>query len=223
MFDVRRLIVLQEIARAGSLSAAAVSLNYTTSAVSQQVTALERDLGWRLVHRGPSGARLTEAGARLLEHVPAILGAINAAERDLADLASPRRGLVRIASFSSAAAAILPPAIARVRALLPGVEVELVAVDPEDGVELLRTGGADAAMITEVPGDRPEFPGVNTVGVYDDEFYAVLPRAHPMAGRAEVPMTALAAESWVLSSQTGACPDTRVFRDACRGAGSSLR
>lgn len=219
MFDVRRLIVLQEIARAGSLSAAAASLSYTTSAVSQQVTALERDLGCRLVHRGPSGARLTEAGARLLEHVPAILGAITAAERDLADLTSPRRGLVRIASFSSAAAAILPPAIAGVRALLPGVEVELVAVDPEDGVELLRTGAADAAMITEVPGDRPEFPGVNTVGVYDDEFYAVLPRAHPLAGRAEVPLTALAAESWVLSSQTGVCPDTRVFRNACRRAG----
>lgn len=218
MFDVRRLVVLQEIARAGSLSAAAASLNYTTSAVSQQVTALERDLGCTLLVRGPSGARLTPAGARLLEHAPAILAAVAAAERDLAPAAG-RPGLLRIASFASAAAIILPPAVARVRAAFPGVSVELVAVDPEDGVELLRSGDADVAMVTEVPGDRPEFPGLKTVGVYDDEFFVVLPLGHPLAERQEVPFGALADENWVVSSQTGDCPDTRVFRAACRRAG----
>src|SRR5689334_17076281 len=113
MFDVRRLVVLAEVARAGSLSAAAATLSYTTSAVSQQITALERDLGATLLTRGPSGARLTPAGMRLLEHVPAVLGAISAAERDLAELISDKPGAFRIASFSSAAAVILPPAIAR--------------------------------------------------------------------------------------------------------------
>ncbi|WNG89105.1 LysR substrate-binding domain-containing protein [Mycobacterium sp. ITM-2016-00317] len=219
MFDVRRLVVLQEIARAGSLSAAAAALSYTTSAVSQQVAALERDLGCTLLQRGPSGTRLTEAGARLLEHVPVILGAIAAAEQDLTELSTSRRGVLRIASFASAAAAILPPAIARVRAALPGVEVELVAADPDDGVDLLRAGDADAAMVTEVPGDRPEYPGIATVGVYDDEFFAVLPLSHRLAERAEVPLAALARENWVVSSQTGACPDTRVFRNACKRAG----
>ncbi|OBI02940.1 LysR family transcriptional regulator [Mycolicibacter heraklionensis] len=219
MFDVRRLLVLQEIARVGSLSAAAASLNYTTSAVSQQVTALERDVGSTLLVRGPSGARLTPAGSKLLEHVPAILGAVAAAERDLDAIATARPGVVRIASFASAAAVILPPAIAQVRHVLPGVGVELVAVDPDDGVELLRSGDADAAMVTEVPGDRPEFPGINTLSVYDDEFFVVLPLGHRLAERAEVPLAELARENWVVSTQTGLCPDTRVFRKACQRAG----
>jgi DNA-binding transcriptional LysR family regulator len=219
VFDVRRLAVLQEIARAGSLSAAAVALSYTTSAVSQQVTALERDIGCTLLVRGPSGARLTLAGVRLLDHVPAILGAIAAAERDLASLAENKPGVVRIASFASAAAMILPPALARLRTVLPGITIELVAVDPEEGVALLRSGDVDAAMVTEVPGDRREFPDVTTFGVYDDEFFVVLPLGHALADRVEVPFAALAGENWVVSSQTGACPDTRVFRSACQRAG----
>ncbi|GAA2547854.1 LysR family transcriptional regulator [Mycolicibacterium diernhoferi] len=219
MFDVRRLVVLQEIARSGSLSAAAAALSYTTSAVSQQVTALERDLGCRLLVRGPSGAQLTTAGTRLLEHVPAILGAIAAAEKDLAALTGSRGGKIRIASFSSAAAVILPPALARLRTVLPGLDIELIGVDPADGVALLRTGDADAAMVTEVPGERPEFPDVSTVGVYDDEFFVVLPHGHTLTERKEVPLAALAQESWVISSENGVCPDTRVFRTACRRAG----
>ncbi|ORV45307.1 LysR family transcriptional regulator [Mycolicibacter engbaekii] len=219
MFDVRRLVVLQEIARAGSLSAAAVALNYTTSAVSQQVTALERDVCCSLLVRGPSGARLTLAGRKLLEHAPAIMGAVAAAERDLASITAARPGVVRIASFASAAAVILPPAIAQVRRALPGVGVELVAVDPDDGVEMLRSGDADAAMVTEVPGERPEFPGISTMGVYNDEFFVVLPLGHRLAGRAEVALAELARDNWVVSTQTGQCPDTRVFRSACQRAG----
>ena len=84
MFDVRRLAVLQEVIRCGSLSAAAASLNYTTSAVSQQISALERDVGSTLLVRSPTGVRPTAAGTRLLEHADVILGAVAAAERDLA-------------------------------------------------------------------------------------------------------------------------------------------
>ena len=219
MFDVRRLVVLQEVARAGSLSAAAAALNYTTSAVSQQITALERDLGTVVLVRGPSGAKPTPAGARLLEHVPAILGAVAAAERDLVRLAAPGPGVVRIASFTSAAAAILPPALVRFRAVCPGVAVELVSSDPDEAVRLLRNDDVDAAMITEVPGERAEFSGVSTTAVFDDEFYVVLPTGHRLAERVDVPFAALADENWVVSSATGDCPDTRVFRSACRSAG----
>ena len=73
VFDVRRLRVLQEVARRGSLSGAATALNYTTSAVSQQITALERDVGASLLARGPWGARPTPAGTRLLEHAERII------------------------------------------------------------------------------------------------------------------------------------------------------
>ena len=219
MFDVRRLVVLQEVVRCGSLSAAAVTLSYTTSAVSQQITALERDIGSTLLVRSPTGVRPTAAGTRLLDHAETILGAIATAERDLQRLGTARPDVVRVASFASAAATILPRAIARFRVLCPGVDVELVSADPEEGVELLTKGGADAAVITEVPGEAPEFPGVHSVPVYDDEFFVVLPSAHRLASTVELPFAALSRERWIVSTETGTCPDVRVFQRACRSAG----
>ena len=183
MFDVRRLAVLQEVIRCGSLSAAAASLNYTTSAVSQQISALERDVGSTLLVRSPTGVRPTAAGTRLLEHADVILGAVAAAERDLTLLATARPGVVRVASFASAAAAILPLAFARFRTLAPDVDLELVSADPEEGVAMLSSDGVDAAVITEVPGEDAEFSGVHTMPVYDDEFLRRAARAAPTGRR----------------------------------------
>ncbi|WP_319437396.1 LysR family transcriptional regulator [Mycobacterium sp. RTGN5] len=219
MFDVRRLRVLQEVARCGSLSAAAATLNYTTSAVSQQISALERDIGTVVLVRGPSGARPTPAGTRLLEHAERILDAVAKAEQDLQSLAAAGPDLIRVASFTSAAAAILPRALARFRTRHPRTKVQLIDADPDDGVALLASGGADAAIITEVPGEPSQYPGVVAVPVYDDEFFVVLPLNHRLAAAAEVALPALAAEQWVVSSATGTCPDTRVFHNACRHAG----
>lgn len=216
---MRRLVVLREVVRCGSLSAAATSLSYTTSAVSQQITALERDLGCPLLIRGPTGARPTPAGRKLLEHAAGILEAIGAAERDLVRLATAAPERVRVASFSSAAAAILPRAFAQFRGMYPQTEIELVSADPDEGVAMLGNDGVDAAVITEVPGEGPEFPGVHRIAVYDDEFFVVLPSRHRLASAVEVPFAALATEQWVVSSATGSCPDTRVFREACRRAG----
>lgn len=219
MFDVRRLVVLREVVRCGSLSAAAAALNYTTSAVSQQISALERDLGVTLLVRGPTGVRPTAAGSKLLEHAEVILDAIAVAERDLARLTSVRPGVLRVASFASAAATILPRAIAGFRARCPGIDVELVSADPDEGVALLAAGGVDAAVITEVPGEGPQFRGIHTVAVYDDEFFVVLPTAHRLAAAVEVPFAALSGEQWIVSTETGDCPDVRVFQQACRAAG----
>ena len=70
-----------------------------------------------------------------------------------------------------------------------------------------------------MPGEDAEFSGVHTMPVYDDEFFVVLPARHRLAAAAEVPFAALAAEQWVVSSETGTCPDVRVFQQACRRAG----
>jgi DNA-binding transcriptional LysR family regulator len=220
VFDVRRLVVLREVARAGSLSAAAASLSYTTSAISQQITALERDVGSTLLVRSPSGAHPTPAGARLLEHARVILAAVAAAERELERLATGG-GVLRVASFASVSATILPTVLARFRMVLPAAELQLVAADPDEGVAMLTNGAVDAAVITEVPGEEPEFRGVHTVPVFDDEFFVVLPVSHRLAAAAQISFGALADEPWVISSATGTCPDTRVFYQACRTAGFS--
>lgn len=211
--------MLEAVVRHGSLTAAAATMSYTTSAVSQQITALERDIGLPLLVRGPSGARPTPAGEKLLEHAAHILAAIEAAEQDLARLAEAGPHLLRVASFSSAASAILPRVMARFRAAYPRTDLQLVSADPEEGVALLGNNGAEAAVITEVPGERPEFPDLFTAPVYDDEFFVVLPRHHRLATCREVPLEALADADWVVSSATGTCPDTRVFRKACNSAG----
>ena len=220
MFDVRRLAVLQEVIRCGSLSAAAASLNYTTSAVSQQISALERDVGSTLLVRSPTGARPTAAGTRLLEHADVILGAVAAAEHDLALLATARPGVVRVASFASAAAAILPLAFARFRDVGPQTSTWIWC--PPIPRRASRCWAATASMPRSSPryrGRTPEFPGVHTIAVYDDEFFVVLPARHRLAAAAEVPFAALAAEQWVVSTETGTCPDVRVFQQACRRAG----
>lgn len=219
MFDVRKLAVFTEVVRCGSMSAAAASTRYTTSAISQQITALEREIGHQLLVRTSSGVHPTPAGARLVDHAAVILAAIDDAERDLARATNPESGVVRIASFSSAASEILPRTVARLREAFPRTEIRLVAADPDDGTDLLREGEVEVCVITEVPGDRSEHRDLCTTTLFDDEFFVVLPSGHRLANVREVPLAALAGEQWVVSSATGSCPDARVFLDSCRRAG----
>jgi molybdate transport repressor ModE-like protein len=102
MLDVRRLRVLREVGRRGSFSAAAEALAFTQSAVSQQVAALEREAGTRLVERGPRGVRLTDAGRALSSHADAILARLDDAEEELAAIAGLRGGRLRLACSTGA-------------------------------------------------------------------------------------------------------------------------
>ena len=189
MFDVRRLVVLREVARCGSLSAAASALMYTTSAVSQQISTLEREVGSTLLVRSPTGAQPTPAGRRLLEHAENILAAIAAAEHDLARQATASPETLRVASFASAAAAILParsPGSATPIRGAPAVGIRRPRRrDRIAGQRRCRSGRHHRGA-----GERAQYPGVRTVPVYDDEFFVVLPPAHRLAGRAEVPLSA---------------------------------
>src|SRR3954464_8782382 len=99
MLDVRRMKVLREVARQGSFSAAADALSYTQSAVSQQVAALEKEAGTKLLERGPRGVRLTDSGRALVEHSEAILARLAAAEAELEDIAGLREGRLRVPPF----------------------------------------------------------------------------------------------------------------------------
>src|SRR5438045_782004 len=112
MLDVRKMRVLREVAERGSFSAAAEALQYTQSAVSQQVAALEKEAGARLVERGPRGIRLTDAGAVVVRHAEAVLDRLARAEAELEAIAGLRGGRVRLASFASAGATLVPAAVA---------------------------------------------------------------------------------------------------------------
>src|ERR687888_2299700 len=138
MLDVRRMRVLREVAQQGSFSAAAESLSFTQSAVSQHVAALERETGTRLVERGPRGVRLTDAGQALVSHADAIIARIEDAEEELAAIAGLRSGRLRLASFQSAGATLVPRAVAAFRERHPLVELGMIEAEPEEGCEHLR-------------------------------------------------------------------------------------
>src|SRR5919201_1156289 len=140
MLDVRRMRVLREVAEQGSFSAAAVALNFTQSAISQHVAALERETGARLVERGPRGVRLTDAGRSLVAHADAILARIEDAEEELAALAGLRGGRLRLACFQSAGATLVPRAVAAFRERHPAVDLGMVEAEPEEASERLRSG-----------------------------------------------------------------------------------
>src|SRR3954464_9162875 len=110
MLDVRRMRVLREVAVRGSFSAAAEALSFTQSAVSQQIAALEREAGTVLVQRNARGVRLTEAGEALVRPADAGLARLAEAEAELEAIAGLRGGRLRMASFESAGATLMPPA-----------------------------------------------------------------------------------------------------------------
>src|SRR4051794_9451049 len=151
MLDVRRLRVLREVAARGSFSAAADALHFTQSAVSQQIAALEREAGMPLVERNARGVRLTEAGEALVRHTDVILARLADAEAELEAIAGLRGGRVRLASFPSAGATIAPRAIASFRERHPDVDVSLVMAEPQEGIEKLRAGEVDIALLIDTP------------------------------------------------------------------------
>src|SRR2546421_5796867 len=108
MIDARRLLVLCEVARHGSFSAAAATLGYTQPAISRQIATLEAEVGALLVRRVPQGAVLTDAGRLLVERGEPILARLTDLELELRGLAGLEGGTLRLASFASAAASIVP-------------------------------------------------------------------------------------------------------------------
>ena len=198
MLDVRRMRVLREVARHGSFSAAADALSYTQSAVSQQVAALEKEAGTKLLERGPRGIRLTDSGRALVEHSEAILARLAAAEAELEDIAGLRAGRLRLASFSSAGATLAPLAAGRFRERHPGIRMALIEANEEASIPMLRAGELEHALICD-PNVLQEtaFEGIERVHLLDDEMYAVLPRDHRLAGRRRLRLTDLADEIWI--------------------------
>ena len=152
MLHVGRLRVLCEVARRGSFSGAAEALSYTQSAVSQAIARLEAETGATLIVRDRGGVRPTAAGASLVEHAEAIFARIEAAETQLAAVLGIRAGRLRMASFPSAGATLMPLAIARFRARHPDVALTLAEGEPEEIAPRLRAGEFDLALLFEFPG-----------------------------------------------------------------------
>jgi DNA-binding transcriptional LysR family regulator len=210
--------ILREVAVQGSFSAAAEALAYTQSAVSQQIAALEREVGTKLVERNARGIRLTDAGEALVRHTESVLANLAKAEAELEAIAGIRGGRVRLASFQTAGSAIVPQAIATFRSRHPGVELSLIEAEPEEAIPALRTGELDVALVVEPNGITEEgASGLERADLLDDPMFLALPRDHELVKRARVRLKDLAAEQWINPPLTFAC--SGFVTRACAAAG----
>jgi DNA-binding transcriptional LysR family regulator len=215
MLDVRRLRVLREVAHRGSLAAAADALSYTPSAVSQQIAALEREAGTTLLERRARGVVPTEAGRVLVGHAEAVLAELEAAETALRDLAEVRRGHLRIASFATAAANVLPQAIDRFRLLHPAVRIRVDQASPAESIRRLQDGSLDLALVVDLEPPAPE--GVEVTPLFDDPVRLAVHRDHPCASAAEIRLADLRGETWI--DVPGRTSGGKVLSRACEAAG----
>jgi DNA-binding transcriptional LysR family regulator len=222
MLNVGRLKVLTEVVGRGSFSAAAEALSYTQSAVSQAIARLEAETGTTLVVRDRQGIRPTAAGATLVEHAETIFAQIDAAETDLAAVLGVRIGRLRMASFPSAGATLMPLAIATFREAHPDVSLTLAEGEPEEIAPRLRAGEFDLALLFEFPGVR-ERPGagLRSVGLLEDPMHVALPAAHPLADKRALTLADLRDEDWVQTSASSPC--ARHVVRSCLGAGFEPR
>jgi DNA-binding transcriptional LysR family regulator len=216
--DPRRLLTLREVARLGSFSRAGEALALTQPAVSQQISALERQLGVRLLDRGPGGPTPTEAGALLLAHADAVADRLAQADAQVAELSAADRETLRIGAFPSALASVIPAAIARLRDLRPEVQVEASEGSGEALGEAVADGTLHAAMCfqdAEAPPRRPEGTERHELG--GERMLAVLARDHPLAGRERIRLRELSGDTWTAPSR-----DHLMYR-ACVAAGFEPR
>lgn len=207
MLDLRRLQALRAVADSGSVKAAAACLGYTPSAVSQHVAALERETRSVLLEPSGRGVRLTAAGRLLAEHAADILDRVAEAEAALAALSAGESGVLRLASFATAGGQLLPPALARVRAALPKLDISVRVAERDDAISLLRRGELDLAVI-EAHTDTVTTDGDHLVAhpLLTDPFRIVLPRGHRLARRRVIALSDAAGESWVdIACEKGCC------------------
>ncbi|MFB4268662.1 LysR family transcriptional regulator [Nonomuraea sp. GTA35] len=208
--DPHLLTTFVTVARHGSFSAAASELGYTQSAISQQIAALEADLGLPLLRRRP--VEPTPAGRRLLEHAEPLLLRLRAARADVLRTAAAPRHLLDLAATPLAVNPAVAARLARARAHRPRLEVRLRTCRAEQLAALVAEGHADLGLAGGIaaPSDPLRLPDagpMTTAGVTEEDLVVVLPSGHPLAGRASLRLADLIDARWL---QSPLCPLARL-------------
>jgi len=199
MLDLRRLRLLRELHERGTIAAVADALQFTPSAVSQQLAMLERETGVRLLERAGRGVRLTDPALGLVEHASALLERAALAESDLAAAAATVSGRARIAGFQSVLQRLAIPAMEALAGAAPRLRCELLESEPEQSIPALALGDVDLVIGDEwqhQPRSLP--PTVERHELFRDPVNVILPARHPAARRhaGGVPLAELAGEAW---------------------------
>ncbi|MGW5033629.1 LysR family transcriptional regulator [Streptomyces nigra] len=212
MLNLERLRTLDALARHGSVSGAAEGLHITTSAVSQQMSKLEREVGQRLLAKNGRGVRLTDAGRLLADHAARILSQVELAQSDLEAQRGQVVGELRLVAFPTALRGLFPAALSALRADHPALRVHSRELEPEGGVAAVVRGDADLAVVLDwynKPLPMPE--GLAKASILKDRVEIAMPEGHPLAGRTEVTMEDFADDEWVAWPEGEFCHEWLLY------------
>jgi DNA-binding transcriptional LysR family regulator len=196
VLDLRRLQILSALEAEGTMTAAAEVLFMTTSAVSQQLSLLEREAGVPLVARSGRRVRLTEAGLVLVRHAHQISAAAEAAETSMKRFRTDVAGVVSLSAFPSFAGTILPPALQALAVSYPDLRVTVSDLEPFQSVAELRAGRIDLAVIDNLHPVPTE--GMIKTLLYEDELIICLPPSYKDLPRGPVGISTLSTANWIM-------------------------
>ncbi|MCF2525660.1 LysR family transcriptional regulator [Yinghuangia soli] len=221
--DLKRLRILQTLARHGTVAAAAESLHLTPSAVSQQLAVLAKEAGVPLLEKHGRGVRLTSAAQVLLTHADAIGVQLERARADLAAHAKGGVGSARVAAFPTALAYLVAPAVARTRTSHPGWRFAVAERETEDAIPLVIAGELDLAVVMNSPQvPTADHPTLLLHPLHDEPVHMAVPAGHPLAAKDELDLAEdLVEEEWVLTADGTACH--ALATQACGQAGFQPR
>jgi len=223
VLGVWRLQLLREVARRGTIRAAAAAVSITPSAVSQQLKLLEAEAGIPLLEHHGRHVRLTEAGEALVRHADAVSASLAAAESELATFREGVVGTLRVAAFPTAARAVLPAAIASLGARHPGLRVNLRDLETSESLVALDRDEVDIAVVDEYDeATRLREGDIDLLPLLRDRLHVAVPVDRATAvtgvtGAQAIPLDALLDEAWIMDTEASSIHQA-VLR-ACRRAG----
>ncbi|MFE4577523.1 LysR family transcriptional regulator [Streptomyces chartreusis] len=220
MFDLHRLRLLRELKHRGTLAAVAAALSYAPSSVSQQLSQLEAEVGVPLLEPVGRRVRLTEQAEILVAHTEAVLERLERAEADIAASLTDLTGTLRIASFQTAALALVPTALDLLRERHPHLRVHVTQLEPERALPALQARDFDLVLAEEYPGNpNPRPPELEQADLLDDPLHLALPAHadHPDTDGPTATLRSVAGHPWVMEPEGTAARHWAMT--LCRNAG----
>ena len=217
MLDMHRIRVFRSVMASGTIQAAADNLGYTASAISQQISALQKETGLTLFEREGRGLSPTPTARALVAQTNDLMGELGRLDGVVADLREGRSGRLTIGYFASAGAEWMPTLARHLATELPSLTLELVLN------EIPRRGGGplDLDIVMEFPGSQDP-PGSRRVPLLVDPYVALVQADHPLAGASEVTLAELEGETWI-SSDLPSGIGSKILTAACESAGFQPR
>ncbi len=210
-------MLLAAVARYGSMTAAAEQLAYTPSAVSQQIRKLEGELGLRVLSRHAKGVDLTDAGRAVVEHVAGIERELAALREQLEHIRGARAGTLRLGTFPTFGASLLPFAITRFTAHHQEVSLTVRSARLSGLLELLHSREIEMAVLWDYEWSRLDEPGLSVHQLLLDPTRLVVSDSHHLAQRTSAGIAELAQERWITRADHH--PVSGVLLRTCQAAG----